>query len=142
MYQILYNKDTVESIDMAVLEPASIGNYTLKMITLNAGWNDVGPWDAVWDVQNKDDNKNVIICDVITSNGNNCLLYATSRHVGLVEVEDLIVVETADAVLVAKRNQSQQVKKIVDILNNNRRKEQNLNRKVHRLIALMPENFL
>jgi len=126
-----------ESIDYAVMEPltqspTSIPQPHLKMIPLAAGWSDLGAWDAVWKVLEKDANGNAHLGDVITTGSRNTLVHATSRLVSLVGVEDLVVIETADAVLVANRSRSQEVKAIVAELHANGREEHTLHRKVHR----------
>jgi len=121
-----------ESIDCAVIEKCSESKYSVKMIELNAGWNDLGAWDAVWQVGKHDANGNVTSGDVITSNSRNSLIQSSGRLVSAVGVENLIIVETADAVLVADRNNSQDVKKIVTQLDAQKREEKNLHRKVSR----------
>ena len=123
-----------ESIDYAVIEkcPASNGLFTVKMVELNAGWNDLGAWDAVWQVGKKDQQGNVTSGDALLSNTKNSLVYASSRLVSVVGVENLVIVETADAVLVADRKNSQNVKNIVTQLESQQREEKNLHRKVSR----------
>ena len=138
------NKDAfkaipAESIDYAVMEPASqlpgAGEnraFPLRMVALNAGWNDLGAWDAVWQVQPKDKDGNVHWGDVLATDSRNNLIHATSRLVGVVGVENLVVIETADAVLVADKGRCQDVKAIVNAINANGREEHMLHRKVHR----------
>jgi mannose-1-phosphate guanylyltransferase/mannose-6-phosphate isomerase len=125
-----------ESIDYAVIEKCSSshasGAFPIKMIELDAGWNDLGAWDAVWQVGNQDKNANVITGDVIVNDVRNSLIYSSSRLVSAVGVDDLIIVETADAVLVANRKSSQAVKSVVDLLHSQQREEKNLHRKVAR----------
>lgn len=121
-----------ESIDYAVMERCPGSAVPIKMVPLDAGWNDLGAWDAVWNVLPKDENGNAHLGDVLTTNTRNSLVHATSRLVTLVGVEDLIVVETADAVLVARRSQCQDVKHIVGALAGQQREEHLLHRKVNR----------
>jgi mannose-1-phosphate guanylyltransferase/mannose-6-phosphate isomerase len=121
-----------ESIDFAVMEQCPASEFSVKMVPLAAGWSDLGAWDAVWKVLTKDASGNVYFGDVLTTDSLNTLVYATSRLVSLVGVEDLIVIETADAVLVADRSSSQNVKAIVNQLNSTGREEHTLHRKVHR----------
>jgi mannose-1-phosphate guanylyltransferase/mannose-6-phosphate isomerase len=102
------------------------------MVPLQAGWNDLGAWDAVWQVGNKDTEGNVTSGDVLLSNSRNSLVHASSRLVSTVGLDNVIVVETADAVLVADRSQSQDVKHIVQQLESQNREEKNLHRKVAR----------
>jgi mannose-1-phosphate guanylyltransferase/mannose-6-phosphate isomerase len=102
------------------------------MVELNAGWNDLGAWDAVWQVGKQDHDGNVTYGDVLLANTKNSLVHASSRLVSAVGVENLIIVETADAVLVADRKNSQDVKSIVSQLEEQKREEKNLHRKVAR----------
>ena len=121
-----------DSIDYAVIEKCPGSKYHIKMVELDAGWNDLGAWDAVWQVGNKDEQGNVTSGDVLLSNSTNSLVHASSRLVSTVGLDNVIVVETADAVLVASRSQSQDVKLIVNQLEAQKREEKNLHRKVAR----------
>lgn len=121
-----------ESVDYAAMEHCPGSSFAIKMVPLNAGWSDLGAWDAVWKVLPKDDAGNAHVGDVLTTNSKNTLVHATSRLVSLVGVENLIVVETPDAVMVAHQSCSQDVKYIVNILAQQKREEQTLHRKVHR----------
>jgi mannose-1-phosphate guanylyltransferase/mannose-6-phosphate isomerase len=102
------------------------------MVPLDAGWSDLGAWDAVWSVLPKDQLGNAHMGDVLTTDSRNTLVHASSRLVSLVGVQDLIVIETPDSVLVADKNRSQDVKHIVTQLQTLRREEHTLHRKVHR----------
>jgi mannose-1-phosphate guanylyltransferase/mannose-6-phosphate isomerase len=121
-----------ESIDYAVIEKCPGSQYQIKMVELNAGWNDLGAWDAVWQVGNKDAEGNVTSGDVILSDAKNALVNASSRLVSVVGLDNVIIIETADAVLVADRSKSQNVKHIVSRLEAQNREEKNLHRKVAR----------
>lgn len=121
-----------ESVDYAAMEHCPGSSFPIKMVPLDAGWNDLGAWDAVWNVLPKDDNGNAHLGDVLTTDSKNTLVHATSRLVSLVGVENLIVVETPDAVLVADKSRSQDVKHIVTQLQKTKREEHTLHRKVHR----------
>lgn len=121
-----------ESIDYAVIEKCPGSQFTIKMVELDAGWNDLGAWDAVWQVGKQDASGNVTSGDILLSSSKNSLVHASSRLVTAVGVENLIIVETADAVLVADRNNSQDVKNIVSQLESQKREEKNLHRKVAR----------
>ena len=121
-----------ESVDYAVMEHCPGSAIDIRMVPLNAGWNDLGAWDAVWQVAGKDEQGNAAHGDVISRDSRNTLVHATSRLVSLVGVQDLIVVETPDAVMVADRSRSQDVKKIVNALSADQRSEHTLHRKVHR----------
>jgi len=128
-----FNSIPSESIDYAVIEKCPSSNkFTVKMVELNAGWNDLGAWDAVWQVGKKDNNGNVTSGDTLLSNANNSLVHASTRLVSAVGIENLIIIETADAVLVADRKNSQDVKHIVNQLEAQKREEKNLHRKVAR----------
>lgn len=121
-----------DSIDYAVMEGCPGSDIPIKMVPLNAGWSDLGAWDAVWNVKDKDANGNSYYGDVISTDTLNTLVHATSRLVSLVGVSNLVVIETPDAVLVAEKARSQDVKDIVTHLQQNAREEQILHRKVHR----------
>jgi mannose-1-phosphate guanylyltransferase / mannose-6-phosphate isomerase len=121
-----------ESVDYAVMERCPGSAFPIKMVPLDAGWNDLGAWDAVWNVLPKDDFGNAHVGDVFTTGCTNTLVHATSRLVSLVGVENLIVIETPDAILVADKAKSQDVKHIVSQLNAQGREEHSLHRKVHR----------
>jgi mannose-1-phosphate guanylyltransferase/mannose-6-phosphate isomerase len=121
-----------ESIDYAVMEHCPGSEFPIKMVSLDAGWSDLGAWDAVWQVLPKDGAGNAHRGDVLTTDSHNTLVQATSRLVTLVGVSDLVVIETPDAVLVADRFRSQNVKDIVTELQASGREEHTLHRKVHR----------
>jgi mannose-1-phosphate guanylyltransferase/mannose-6-phosphate isomerase len=121
-----------ESVDYAAMEHCPGSCFAIKMVPLDAGWSDLGAWDAVWKVLPKDEAGNAHVGDVLTTNSKNTLVHATSRLVSLVGVENLIVVETSDAVMVAHQSCSQDVKHIVNTLTQQNREEQILHRKVHR----------
>ncbi len=120
-----------ESVDYAAMEHCP-GSIPIKMVPLDAGWSDLGAWDAVWNVLPKDEHGNAHVGDVLTTHSHNTLVHASSRLVSLVGVSDLIVVETPDAVLVADKARSQDVKYIVTQLQATKRDEHTLHRKVHR----------
>ncbi|HOL37039.1 MAG TPA: mannose-1-phosphate guanylyltransferase/mannose-6-phosphate isomerase, partial [Rubrivivax sp.] len=120
-----------ESVDYAVMEKCP-GLLDIRMHELDAGWNDLGAWDAVWQVLPKDDAGNATVGDALVADSRNTLVHATSRLVSVVGLDDAVVVETPDAVLVASREKSQDVKKIVERLGAEQRGEHALHRKVHR----------
>ncbi|WP_374434338.1 mannose-1-phosphate guanylyltransferase/mannose-6-phosphate isomerase [Inhella sp.] len=121
-----------ESVDYAVMERCPGSAHPLAMVPLSAGWNDLGAWEAVWQVGEKDASGNVTRGDALLSNCRNTLVHAGSRLVAAVGVENVMVVETPDAVLVIDRARSQEVKAIVERLQKEGRGEQLLHRKVHR----------
>ena len=128
----LFDAIPSESIDYAVIEKCPGSNFPIQMVELDAGWNDLGAWDAVWQVGKHDLDGNVTSGDTLLTNSKNSLVHASSRLVSAVGVENLIIVETADAVLVADRKNSQDVKNIVGQLEAQKREEKNLHRKVAR----------
>jgi mannose-1-phosphate guanylyltransferase/mannose-6-phosphate isomerase len=122
-----------ESVDYAVMErcPGAQG-FDIRMVPLDAGWSDLGAWDAVWQVSAKDEAGNASIGDALLHDSRNTLVHATSRLVSTVGLDDVVVVETPDAVLVAHRSRSQDVKHIVGALQQAGRREHTLHRLVHR----------
>lgn len=121
-----------ESIDYAVIEKLPGSRFPIAMVPLDAGWSDLGAWDAVWQVGKEDQSGNVSHGDVLISDSRNALVHANSRLVSLVGLDNVVVVETADAVLVASRDKSQDVKSVVEQLTKEGREEKNLHRKVYR----------
>lgn len=101
-----------DSIDYAVMEKAG----GVVAVPLSAGWNDLGAWDALWSVQAKDSDENVMSGDVLTEEVYGSYIQSESRLVAAVGMRDTIIIETPDAVLVANREDAQGVKKIVDQL--------------------------
>ena len=120
-----------ESVDYAVMEKCP-GVLDIRMEPLDAGWNDLGAWEAVWQVSPKDRDGNATVGDAMVSDSRNTLVHATSRLVSAVGLTDVVVVETPDAVFVGSREKSQDVKNIVARLGREQRGEQALHRKVHR----------
>ena len=121
-----------ESIDYAVIEHCPGSPFLINMVALDAGWSDLGAWDAVWGVLPKDAQGNAHVGDVLLTDSHNSLVQATCRLVTLVGVRDLVVIETPDAVMVADKTRSQDVKHFVAALQKNGREEHTLHRKVHR----------
>ena len=117
-----------DSIDYAVMERTD----DAVMVALDAGWSDIGSWSALWDVSAKDQQGNVFKGDVLDQNSRNTYVHADSRLVATVGVEDLIIVETKDAVLVAHKDHVQDVKKIVAQLKTATRDEHINHREVYR----------
>lgn len=121
-----------ESVDYAVMEHCPQAGVPIRMVPLAAGWNDLGAWDSVWQAAAKDAAGNARFGDALVADSRNTLVHATSRLVGVIGLENVVVVETADAVLVADRSRSQDVKKIVAQLEAEKREEHVTHRKVHR----------
>ena len=100
------------SIDYAVMEKTD----RACVVPLAAGWNDVGSWSALWDVQDKDSNGNSHTGDVVMHDSHNCLAHSQSKLVTLVGLDDVVVVETKDAVMVVHKDRVQDVKQLVNTL--------------------------
>ena len=116
------------SIDYAVMERSD----KVAVVPLNAGWNDVGSWSAVWEISDKDSQGNAIQGDVILEATSNAYVHAEHRMVSVLGLEDVVVVETADAVMVASKDKAQDVKLLVDRIKHAKRTEATNHRKVYR----------
>jgi len=121
-----------ESIDCAVMERCPGSDLRVEMVPLDAGWSDLGVWDAVWRVLPKDADGNAHRGDVLVTDCRKTLVHASSRLVSVLGLDDVVVVETPDAVMVTSRARSQDVKYLVNALNDQQREERALHRKVHR----------
>ena len=117
-----------ESIDYALMEKTDKG----AMVSLKAGWDDLGSWEALWKVGKKNQNGNVVHGDVLTLDVKNSYLKATHRMIAAVGLENHIVIETSDAILISPLDRVQEVKKLVDQLKSDKRSEAFLHRKVYR----------
>jgi mannose-1-phosphate guanylyltransferase/mannose-6-phosphate isomerase len=117
-----------DSIDYAVMEKTQ----SAVVVPLDAGWNDLGAWDAMWEVGEKDEQGNVLSGDVLTADVQDSYIQAQSRLVAVAGVRDIVVVETADALLVTQRSQVQSVKHLVQQLQDKEREESTLHRLVYR----------
>jgi mannose-1-phosphate guanylyltransferase/mannose-6-phosphate isomerase len=117
-----------DSIDYAVMEHTK----GAVVIPLDAGWNDVGAWSSLWEVSEQDSDGNVTMGDVLSENVRNSYLRAEHRLLTAIGVDNLMIVETADAVLVAHKDHVQDVKQIVSRLKASERREAELHRKVYR----------
>ncbi|HEX6691088.1 MAG TPA: mannose-1-phosphate guanylyltransferase/mannose-6-phosphate isomerase [Burkholderiales bacterium] len=123
-----------DSIDYAVMEriPQEGSSLEAVVVKLDAGWSDVGAWDALWEIGAKDADGNVVHGDVQAADTKNALLISQSRLVACVGLEDVVVVETPDAVMVARKDKAQAVGAIVSRLKSAGREETRAHRKVHR----------
>jgi mannose-1-phosphate guanylyltransferase/mannose-6-phosphate isomerase len=124
-----------ESVDYAVMEQCPKhpdAGFVVRMVPLDAGWSDLGAWDAVWQTSPHDDAGNAAQGDALFQNSRNTLIHSTSRLVTAVGLDNVVVVETPDAVLVADRSRSQEVKHVVAALAAQGRPEGTLHRRVHR----------
>ncbi|WP_100753549.1 mannose-1-phosphate guanylyltransferase/mannose-6-phosphate isomerase [Vibrio salilacus] len=117
-----------DSIDYAVMEKTK----NAALVPMNAGWSDVGSWSALWEVEKKDSSNNVTKGDVITVNSKGNYLHSENKLIATVGVNNLVVIETKDAVLVADKDQVQNVKSVVNQLKQQGRTEYKLHREVYR----------
>jgi mannose-1-phosphate guanylyltransferase/mannose-1-phosphate guanylyltransferase/mannose-6-phosphate isomerase len=124
----IFSTCPADSIDYAVMEKTD----KAAVIPLDADWNDVGSWSALWDVTAKDTSGNAIKGDVLTVDTVNSFIHSSSKLVAVIGVQDLVVVETDDAVMVAAKDRVQDVKAIVDQLKALKRDEAQVHRKVYR----------
>ena len=116
------------SIDYAVMERSN----QVSVVPLDAGWNDVGSWSAVWEIAEKDSQGNASRGDVMLEATRNAYVHAEHRMVSVLGLDDVIVVETADAVMVAAKDKAQDVKLLVDRIKQSARTEATNHRKVYR----------
>jgi mannose-1-phosphate guanylyltransferase/mannose-6-phosphate isomerase len=123
-----------DSIDYAVMERLSEPNPVCEAVAvdLDAGWSDVGAWDALWHIEDKDAQGNALHGDVYACDTKNSLLISQHRMVACVGLEDVVVVETPDAVMVARKDRAQAVGPLVAKLKSSGREECLAHRKVHR----------
>lgn len=117
-----------ESIDYAVMEKTT----EAIVIAMDAGWSDVGAWSSLWEVSDKDEDDNVIVGDIMTVDSHNNYIFAETGLVTTVGINDMIVVQTKDAVMVAAKDKSQEVKTIVNQLKAAKRQEYSVHREVYR----------
>lgn len=117
-----------ESIDYAVMENTA----DAVVVGLDAGWSDIGSWSALWDISDKDAQGNAVQGDVLAHDSRNTLIRAEHRLVATLGVEDLVIVETKDAVLVAHKDRVQEIKALVEKLRTTGRQEHISHREVYR----------
>ena len=123
-----------DSIDYAVMEPlcSADGSDSAVVVPLDAAWNDIGSFSAIWDLKDKDENGNVHQGDVLSHGSTNSLVIAEQKLVATVGLDNIIVVETKDSILVANKDNVQDVKKIVEQLKSLGRTEADIHRQVYR----------
>jgi mannose-1-phosphate guanylyltransferase len=117
-----------ESIDYAVME----NTEDAIVIPLDAGWNDVGSWSALWDVNQRDNNGNALNGDVFVHDSSNCYINTDDTFVAAVGVDNLVIVNTKDAVLIINKSKVQDVKKVVEFLKTQSRSEYRKHRESYR----------
>ena len=116
------------SVDKAIMEKTNFG----IVLPLDAGWSDIGSWEAMWDISNKDDKGNVSLGKIVCQDVKNSYFRSEDRLIVGLGVEDLIVIETKDAVFVSKKSQSQKVKNIVEKLENKGSSEATIHKTIFR----------
>ena len=121
-----------DSIDYSVMEPLAREGNGCLVVPLDAGWSDIGAWDALWAVSERDDLGNACHGDVMAFAASDNVLHAQHRIVAAIGVKDLVVVETSDAVLVAHKDHAQDVKRVTEQLDAQGRGESEFHRCVHR----------
>ncbi|MCG9750339.1 mannose-1-phosphate guanylyltransferase/mannose-6-phosphate isomerase [Vibrio brasiliensis] len=123
-----FSKCESESIDYAVMEHTK----NAVVIPLNSKWSDVGSWSSLWDLSEKDSEGNVIHGDVLSVDSRNNFLRSEQKLIATVGVDNLVVVETKDAVLIAAKEQVQNVKSLIEVMETRGRTEHILHREVYR----------
>ena len=126
--KVAFEQCPSESFDIAIMEKTNKG----IVIPLNCGWNDIGSWKAVWEISKKDKNGNFLQGRVIAEKTNNCYLRSEKRLIVGIGLEDLVIVETNDAILISNRYDTQLVKNIVQTLKDNKISEGQQHSKVNR----------
>jgi mannose-1-phosphate guanylyltransferase len=124
----IFEKCPSESIDYAVMEKTA----DAVVVSMDAGWSDIGSWSSLWDVSEKDHDGNVTHGDVIVHSAKNCYVRSGDRLVAAVGVDNLVVVDTKDALMVAHRDSVQDAKLIAQKLKTSERSEWELHREVYR----------
>ena len=123
-----------DSIDYAVMEPMCAEGNTSQVVVvpMDAGWCDIGSWSALWEVSEKDEHNNIVKGDVMAVDSVDCYLHSEHKLIATIGIDNLVVVETKDAILVAHKEQVQDVKRIVNQLKESGRTEHNIHREVYR----------
>lgn len=121
------------SIDYAVMEKVveTPGRHA-AVIPLDAGWSDVGAWTEIWNLGEKDEHGNVTKGDVVSVDTRDSMVFGKDRLIATVGIENAVIVETVDAVLVANRNNAQDIKKVVELIDEQKRDEHLHHRCVYR----------
>ena len=126
--QEAFKKCPEDSIDYAVMEKTQ----DAMVVPLDAGWNDIGAWSALWEVSDRDEQGNSVFGDAILQGTQNSLIHGGERLIATVGLDNIVIVDTKDALLVADKNKVQDVKKIVEQLKSEKRSEYKLHREVYR----------
>ena len=112
----LFKQSPSDSIDYAVMEKARELKVDVKLVVLDVGWSDLGSFDALDQIEDKDMDGNIFKGDVVSLNTKNTIAITSKKNVSLLGVENLIVIETADSILVANKNDAQSIKDLVKLL--------------------------
>lgn len=126
--KVAFSNCPADSIDYAVMEHTTRG----AVVPVSMGWSDLGAWSALWEISDKDEDGNVIRGDVVAEQARNCYLRSEGCLVAAIGIEDLVVVATADAVMVAPLERAQDVKMLVERLAREGRSEVEVASTVHR----------
>jgi len=122
-----------DSIDYAVMEKLVMNSdKKLAVIPIDVAWSDVGAWSSVWEINEKDSNNNYIEGDAIVEDSSNCFIKSERGLIVAIGCQDLVIVDSDDAIMIVDKDKTQEVKKIVDRLKNDSRSESLLHRKVYR----------
>ena len=116
------------SVDYAVMEKTA----HCAVVPMSAGWSDIGSWESLWQQAEKDESGNSIRGDVVVSDTKDCYLHSENRLIATVGIQNTIVVETSDAILIADKNSTQNVKRVIEKLSAESRPEENFHRVVYR----------
>ena len=117
-----------ESIDYSVMEQT----HQAAVVPLKGKWSDIGSWNALYELEKKDEQGNVVIGDVVAQDTTDCLIHCSSRLVATIGLKDMTIVETPDALLIANRHHDQAIKQVVNRLKKESREERIAPRKVYR----------
>lgn len=128
----LFQQSPSDSIDYAVMEKAKELDINVKLVVLDAGWSDLGSFDALDEIEDKDKDGNIFKGDVVSLNTKNTIAITSKKNVSLLGVENLIVIETVDSILVANKNDAQSIKELVKVLEKNHQNLCNVHTLVNR----------
>lgn len=112
----LFKQVATDSIDFAVMEKAKELNIIVKLVVLDAGWSDLGSFDALDEIETKDRDGNIFKGNVVSLSTQNTIAISSKKNISLLGVENLIVIETGDSLLVANKNETQSIKNLVKLL--------------------------
>ena len=123
-----FSASPADSLDYALMEKTD----KAVVIPLDAGWSDVGSWSSLWENHTQDDEQNVLIGDVVTDEVSNAYIHSEHRLVTVLGLDNIVVVETPDAIMVADKSKAENIKQVVEMLKTQQRKEVTTHRKCYR----------